>query len=200
MSEDDTTPSFPFIIDRLTEEDIPSIVAIERRVFSMPWTPGIYRYELRHNRFARYLGIRSKSPALPPLAGYAGAWLYLPEAHISTIAVDPGLRGLHLGAWLLACLLVDVADEGAQEATLEVRVSNRVAQGLYLSFGFRVAGRRYRYYSDNREDAYVMTLAPLDPEVLRWRRQQEEATARRLWTERGATVVQVRMAHSGSER
>ena len=45
--------------------------------------------------------------------------------------------------------------------TLEVRASNDVAQGLYRSFGFEEAGRRPRYYSDDGEDALVMTTPAL---------------------------------------
>ncbi len=40
--------------------------------------------------------------------------------------------------------------------TLEVRVSNFVAQSLYRKYGFREAGMRHRYYSDNQEDALIM--------------------------------------------
>lgn len=186
MSSQRVASTFPFVLDRLREQDIPAIMAIEEQSFSLPWTPGIYRYELRHNRYGHYLAIRCSEPELPPLAGYAGAWLYLPEAHISTIAIHPDLRGLHLGAWLLAALLVSATQEGALEATLEVRVSNRVAQRLYLSFGFRVVGQRYRYYSDNLEDAYIMSLQPLDLPMLQHRLWREEQIARRRWVGRVA--------------
>ena len=40
--------------------------------------------------------------------------------------------------------------------TLEVRVSNAGAQGLYAKYGFTREGVRKRYYSDNGEDAYIM--------------------------------------------
>jgi ribosomal-protein-alanine N-acetyltransferase len=46
---------------------------------------------------------------------------------------------------------------GAERATLEVRVSNRVAQELYSKYGFEIVSRRKGYYSDNNEDAYIMT-------------------------------------------
>ena len=49
-----------------------------------------------------------------------------------------------------------------QQITLECRVSNEVAQNLYKKYGFRVMGRRKRYYSDNGEDAYVMTADAID--------------------------------------
>ncbi len=182
-------PPAPFRVFLLSEDDIPDIMLIERASFSLPWTPAIYRYELKENPFARYFGIRCEHEALPRLVAYGGVWLYLPEGHISTIAVHPMLRGLHLGAWLLATLLVDAARGGAKEATLEVRVSNTVAQRLYHSFGFRVVGRRPRYYSDTKEDAYVMTLRPLDKVALLRRLHREERAVHQRWHERKEEIV-----------
>ncbi len=182
-------PPAPFHASPLNVEDIPHIMTIERASFSLPWTPAIYQHELKENPISRYLGIRCHHDALPRLVAYGGLWLYLPEAHVSTIAVHPLLRGLHLGAWMLAILLVEAVREGAREASLEVRVSNRVAQRLYRSFGFRVVGRRPRYYSDNKEDAYVMTLRPLDRLALMQRLHKEEQIVRQRWHERKETVV-----------
>ncbi|HYZ83989.1 MAG TPA: ribosomal protein S18-alanine N-acetyltransferase [Bryobacteraceae bacterium] len=41
---------------------------------------------------------------------------------------------------------------------LEVRASNKAAITLYMSHGFRVSGKRLKYYSDPEEDAVVMIL------------------------------------------
>lgn len=191
MSATKSAAEFPFRITLLRETDIPAVMSIERAAFSMPWTTAIYRYELRDNPYARYLCVRTSRPDLPPIVAYAGLWLYLPEAHISTIAVHPLFRGLHLGAWLLAALLVESAHEGAEEVTLEVRVSNQVAQRLYLSFGFRVVGRRYRYYSDNQEDAYIMTLRPVNSAFAQRRLQKERAEVERRWAKREADILRM---------
>jgi ribosomal-protein-alanine N-acetyltransferase len=51
---------------------------------------------------------------------------------------------------------------GARRATLEVRVSNSAALELYLKYGFEIVSRRKRYYTDNNEDAYIMTTPPLE--------------------------------------
>ena len=45
--------------------------------------------------------------------------------------------------------------------TLEVRLSNLPARRLYEKFGFRPVGVRPRYYSDDHEDALIMTTLPL---------------------------------------
>lgn len=90
------------------------------------------------------------------LAGYAGLWLMVDEAHVTTIAVRPQFRGRGLGELLLVALAEIAYDINARWLTLEVRVSNSVAQALYRKYGFKPAGIRQRYYSDNQEDALIM--------------------------------------------
>ena len=102
---------------------------------------------------------RQPSPAPPhqqTMAGYAGLWLVVDEAHVTTIAVRPQFRGRGLGELLLVALTEIAFDVNARWLTLEVRVSNTSAQALYRKFGFKPAGVRPRYYSDNREDALIM--------------------------------------------
>jgi ribosomal-protein-alanine N-acetyltransferase len=78
------------------------------------------------------------------------------ESHVTTIATHPDYRGRGVGELLLSSL-IDVSYEiGARVVTLEVRVSNSIAQNLYRKYGFREAGIRKRYYSDNHEDALIM--------------------------------------------
>jgi ribosomal-protein-alanine N-acetyltransferase len=91
------------------------------------------------------------------ILGYAGMWIISDEAHVTTIAVRPECRGLGSGALLLSSLMCLAYDLSVRWVTLEVRVSNDVAQHLYRRYGFRDAGFRKRYYSDNNEDALVMT-------------------------------------------
>jgi ribosomal-protein-alanine N-acetyltransferase len=86
----------------------------------------------------------------------------LDEAHICTIAVHPERRREGLGELLLLALLDQGLERGARQATLEVRVSNLAAQGLYQKYGFEIVSVRKRYYSDSGEDAYIMTTPPLD--------------------------------------
>jgi ribosomal-protein-alanine N-acetyltransferase len=95
-----------------------------------------------------------------PVLGYAGGWLLVDEIHVSTIAVHPLWRGRGLGELLLISLLERGAELDALRATLEVRISNLAAQGLYQKYGFQIVSRRKRYYADNNEDAYIM-ITPL---------------------------------------
>lgn len=118
--------------------------------------------------FLRSLGSSAPPPPRqgpPTIYAYAGLWLMVDEAHITTIAVRPECRGKGLGE-LVLCGLIDTALEvGARIVTLEVRVSNTVAQNLYLKYGFKQSGLRRRYYSDNNEDALIMTADNINAPV-----------------------------------
>ncbi|HEX6479624.1 MAG TPA: ribosomal protein S18-alanine N-acetyltransferase [Ktedonobacteraceae bacterium] len=98
----------------------------------------------------------ASSPDLASIVGFAGLWLMVDEAHITTIAMHPDYRRQGLGELMLASLIDISYDIGAKWVTLEVRVSNYAAQNLYRKYGFREAGLRHRYYSDNQEDALIM--------------------------------------------
>jgi len=155
-------------------DDVSRIMLIERQSFSIPWPERAYRYELSENRNSHYVVLRSnatpahKGPryrlsrlwrrARRPIIGFGGFWMIAGEAHISTIAVDPTWRGRGLGEGLLWSMLKRALQMNAFEATLEVRVSNQTAQNLYLKYGFEKVGRRHRYYQDNGEDAWIMTV------------------------------------------
>jgi ribosomal-protein-alanine N-acetyltransferase len=94
-------------------------------------------------------------------------WVVYDEAHITTIGVDPAYRGRGFGELLLLALFDEAIRRGATWVTLEVRVSNDVAQQLYQKWGMSVQSRRPHYYSDNGEDAYVMWSRSLrDPQHL----------------------------------
>ncbi len=91
------------------------------------------------------------------------------EAHITTFAVHPAWRRQRIGERLLLAFLDVAVDRSAHEATLEVRLSNLPARKLYEKYGFRPVGLRPRYYSDDGEDALIMTTLPLDDPAMRAR-------------------------------
>lgn len=137
--------------------DLPAVHAIERASFDSPWPADAYRNELETNRLAQYLVVRIGHEVV----GFGGMWLMVDEAHIITFAVHPLWRRQRIGERLLLALLDVAMDGGAHEATLEVRLSNLPARRLYEKFGFRPVGLRPRYYSDNGEDALIMTTDQL---------------------------------------
>ena len=144
-------------IEPMRLEHLPSIHAIEQASFSAPWPANAYRSELETNRLASYLVARVDDDVV----GYGGMWLMVDEAHITTFAIHPAWRRQHIGERLLL-EFVDVAIlRRAREMTLEVRLSNLPARRLYEKFGFRPVGVRPRYYSDDHEDALIMTTLPL---------------------------------------
>ncbi len=97
-----------------------------------------------------------ETPRVIRIVGFAGLWLTLDEAHITTICILPDQRGLGLGDLLLSHMMDLAREMGADRVTLEVRVTNSIAQRLYRKFGFETEGVRPRYYSDNQEDALIM--------------------------------------------
>lgn len=96
------------------------------------------------------------------ILGFAGMWLMFDEAHITTIGVKRTLRGRGLGELMLVHLVDASRDMGAKRLTLEVRMSNTVAQALYRKYSFKEEGVRKRYYSDDGEDAMIMWSDRLD--------------------------------------
>ena len=109
---------------------------------------------------SRWWGAARPATPAPPVrhvVGYSGFWFIIDEAHISTIAVHPDWRGQRVGEHLFVSMLEHALQLGALTATLEVRVTNDRAQGLYRKYHFEVVGRRKHYYRDNGEDALLMT-------------------------------------------
>lgn len=111
---------------------------------------------------------------LRSIVGYAGIWVMTDEAHVTTIASAPAMRGRGVGEFLLVALIRRGMEVGARWMTLEVRASNSVAQHLYRKYTFKEMGVRRRYYSDNGEDALVMWTDALDSDSFRTALDQNE--------------------------
>lgn len=150
-------PPLRLVVEAMRLDDLPAITAIEQASFTSPWPPNAYRSELESNRLASYLVARAGER----IVAYGGMWLMVDEAHITTFAVHPAWRRQGIGERLLIAFLDLAMDRGAHEATLEVRLSNLPARRLYEKYGFRPVGLRPRYYSDDNEDALIMTTEQL---------------------------------------
>lgn len=186
-----------FYVEPMHQEDVPEVSEVERQCFTNPWPQSAYRRELRNAQNNAYIVLRRADSVageaieasgeargriglLPfrrrmavqqradPIIGFAGMWVVMDEAHITTIGVLPEFRGNGLGEVLLVTLFAEAMRRGAEWITLEVRVSNDSAQALYYKYGFSQQGVRRRYYSDNGEDAYIMWSPALrEPEYVR---------------------------------
>jgi len=170
-------------LDRMGHQDIDEVARIERRSFTSPWPMAAYRRELRRTEQNTYLvlrtdpdshpgeeergGVRAHLPfgsllrrdsagATHRIAGFAGMWQLYDEAHVTTIAVDPRLRGRGFGEALFVALLAEATKRGTTWLSLEVRVSNRIAQRLYEKYELSTYSRRPGYYTNDGEDALVM--------------------------------------------
>lgn len=204
----------PYVIEPMQLRDVAEVMEIEQVSFPSPWSARAYRYELQENNLSHYLVARPRRPlakkepgfltglcrerlverlqrslgvAVPPevnILGYGGFWLMAGEAHISTIAVRPDWRRRGIGELLLVAMLERAVELGADLATLEVRISNVAAQGLYQKYGFAKVGLRPRYYSDRGEDALIMTTKHLTSAAFQSAFQRLKAELRQKLVER----------------
>jgi [ribosomal protein S18]-alanine N-acetyltransferase len=134
-----------------------------RRIFPLSLLPG-------------RVSTTATSPGLASILGFAGLWLMVDEAHITTIAMHPNYRRLGLGEFMLVSLIDIAYSINARWVTLEVRVTNHSAQNLYRKYGFHEAGVRHRYYSDNNEDALIMWTDEIHSPAYKQRFQELKAT------------------------
>ena len=133
-------------------EDINQVMVIEHESFTIPWSRDAFYNELVQNQFAVYLVLEVEGRVV----GYCGVWIVVDEAHITNIALLPEYRGRKLGEALLMNVIEVAKEKGAKTMTLEVRMTNTIAQSLYRKLGFQGGGIRKNYYTDNHEDALVM--------------------------------------------
>jgi len=138
-------------VRRLAYSDLPAVISIERRSFPTPWSLAMFVLEL-----SKPSGICLAASANGQLAGYVVCSRYDQVWHLMNIAVAPEQRGKGVAGRLMRRLIEE--SRGELPFTLEVRVSNKRAIGMYERFGFRSAGIRPRYYHDNGEDALIMWL------------------------------------------
>ncbi|MCE2464199.1 MAG: ribosomal protein S18-alanine N-acetyltransferase, partial [Dehalococcoidia bacterium] len=101
------------------------------------------------------------------LLGFVGLWFMSGEAHITGIAVEEASRGKGIGELLIIGSIELAMARDATVMSLEARVSNFVAQALYEKYGFLNVGIRKGYYTDNREDAVIMTTQPINDAAYR---------------------------------
>jgi ribosomal-protein-alanine N-acetyltransferase len=193
----------------MSADDITQVADIERESFPSMWPQTAYRRELT-NKIARYTVIaeppderptpqpgvwgalrRIAGVSDPPwsehLLGFIGIWLMAGDAHIVTVAVRQSHRRMGIGERLLITAIEQAMEFGQEVVTLEVRASNDAARRLYEKYGFNNVGRRVRYYTDNNEDAIIMTTPDLGGEAFRARfadlRQGHRERHEDLWAE-----------------
>jgi len=142
----------PIRISTMRHSDIEAVARLERVCQPLPWSANAYTTEL-NNPNAYYAAAKTSDG---DLAGYGGIWVIMDEMHVTNLGTKPELRGRKIAERLLIVLIKEGIARGATRATLEVRESNIAAQRLYKKYGFLDVAMRKQYYSDNRENAYIM--------------------------------------------
>ena len=149
----------PIRITRMQETDLKAVLAIERAVFTTPWSRAFFLQELRDNSFAHLFVARTDhvlEGADDQVVGYACLWIVADEAHITNIATHEQYRQQSVARRLMMRLIEEARRHHCIHASLEVRPSNKAALKLYEQFGFGIVVRRKRYYEDSGEDALIL--------------------------------------------
>ena len=138
---------------RMTIDDVQAVHKIELASFPTPWTLDSFYYEMTENQYAHYLVAEDENGEI---IGFCGIWLVIDAAQITNVAVVQTVRGQGIGETLMREAMRVAKEANMDVMSLEVRVTNNVAQNLYRKLGFQDGGLRKGYYTDNQEDALVM--------------------------------------------
>lgn len=146
----------------LTAQYLDEVVALDQQCLGGLWSLDGYQRELNspHSSLLT-LSIVSETKISEIMIGIGCFWAILEEAHITILGIHPDFQGQGLGKILLFYLLKEAGERQLERATLEVKESNQVAISLYEKFGFKLAGKRKKYYQDTGEDALIFWLGTL---------------------------------------
>ncbi len=139
-------------IRKMEMEDISGAYEVEVESFKSPWSRKSLEEDLQNENISRYLVAEKDGEII----GYIGSWKVLDEGQITNVAVKKRMRGQGIGELLMRNMIEVLEEAGTRSIVLEVRVGNDAALKLYEKFGFKIAGKRPKYYSDNGEDAFIM--------------------------------------------
>jgi ribosomal-protein-alanine N-acetyltransferase len=154
-------PEQTFLIRRMTQEDLPAVMELEKASFRSPWSFELLQRELTHDWSVIFLLEEPLPEGSRRLLGISIFWIVHDEVHVLNVATAPEHRRRGVGRTLMEATLAEGQARKCSLATLEVRKSNEPAVLLYKSFGFRPVGVRPNYYVDEGqppEDAVVMVL------------------------------------------
>lgn len=146
-----------FSVRPMTLTDVAMVLAIASGLSEAPqWAREAYEASLAKGTALRRLAYVAEDQATGQLAGFAIASLMPPESELESIAVAEAFQRHGVGRSLWNALASELAEAGAHQAFLEVRVSNQRAQAFYRSLGFADVGKRSGYYADPKEDAVIL--------------------------------------------
>lgn len=139
-------------ISYMTKKDVDLITEILQSQFDEFWTPSILETEIL-NPDSTYIVAKINQG----IVGFAGIWDDTYNMHITNIAVKKVYRHKGIGEALLKKLIQITKEKNKETITLEVNEQNTIAQKLYLKNGFKIMGKRKKYYNGT-DDAIIMTM------------------------------------------
>ncbi len=147
-------------VDKLTHisvrktipQDIEEIIDVERKTKAVTWNETMLKEELK-NPDSYYFSAEH----LGKVIGYGGFKMIFDEIHIMTVSVLEDYRRCGIGTRIMNAVENSARELNAKKIFLDVRESNTCAKMLYDKLGFSTCGVRKKYYSDNNENAIVMT-------------------------------------------
>jgi ribosomal-protein-alanine N-acetyltransferase len=139
------------IMRKMTEQDLPEVVAIEKAIFSDPWSLNAFKSDL-NNEMAWPIAATHEGIVI----AYSCLYIVANEMQIGNFAVAPEYRKRGIGRLLMNQVMSLANERKCEVIFLEVRESNKSAQALYGSFNFKPVGRRTGYYRSPVENAIIM--------------------------------------------
>jgi len=140
------------IVRQATTADLDALEELEQKCFATPWSRQSLEEDMTGNSLSTYLVAEIDGRVI----GYIGLWRIVDEGHINNVSVLPEYRRRRAASALIEYMFDYGTTIGIKNYTLEVRVSNEAAIRLYAGYGFKPAGIRRGYYTDNGEDAMIM--------------------------------------------
>ena len=137
---------------QMTEAHLGAVAELERLCFGEPWSENALRLLLGDAAIG-FVCIENDR-----VAAYGGMLFAPDEGQVTNVAVHPDFRRRGMGARIVEAFVAEAKQRDLEQISLEVRVSNAAAIGLYQGFGFYTAGVRKRFYRNPSEDAAVMLL------------------------------------------
>jgi len=139
------------VIRKMTDEDAVYLAQIEEETFSMPWSVTDFLEMNAHDEVVYLVAVLDGE-----IIGGCGVRNILGDGEITNVVIRESHRGNGYSYQMMCELLKEGRELGASDFTLEVRVSNKAAIGLYEKLGFEGEGVRPNFYERPREDALIM--------------------------------------------
>ena len=127
------------------------VAELEKISFSSPWSVSALLDSLEKS-YSLFLVAQNEDKLL----GYVGSYCLGGECAITNVAVFPEHKKTGVGTSLICELISRAKEQGLEQISLEVRTQNTPAVKFYEKLGFVTVGTRPSFYTDPRDDAYVM--------------------------------------------